>query len=262
MHRPLTIPDIVARRHAKWSHTPASAPGPEAATWRLSSRLATRFLKVARLGREPSLADERDRTRWAAGTRLAVPTVIEYGSADGLEWLLTEGLVGTAAVDASMRADPERLVPKLAAGLRRFHQTPTKECPFQFRLEEALAHVRRRVARGAVRAAEHLHPEHQHLTPAQAIAQLEREAPTSEDLVLCHGDYCPPNVLIVGDRVAGYVDLGEMGVADRWWDLAVATWSLTWNLGPGWDAAFLAAYGIAPDPNRLRFYRLLYDLAS
>jgi aminoglycoside phosphotransferase len=50
-------------------------------------------------------------------------------------------------------------------------------------------------------------------------------------------------------------------VADRWADLAVATWSLEWNHGPGWDATLLAAYGIDPDLERAAWYRLLWDLA-
>jgi kanamycin kinase len=53
-----------------------------------------------------------------------------------------------------------------------------------------------------------------------------------------------------------------MGVADRWWDLAAATWSVTWNLGPGWEATFLRAYGVTEDGDRLAYYRMLYDLAS
>jgi len=56
------------------------------------------------------------------------------------------------------------------------------------------------------------------------------------------------------------VDLGALGVADRWADLAVATWSTTWNYGPRWQAALLDAYGIAPDPGRTRYCRLLWDL--
>ena len=55
---------------------------------------------------------------------------------------------------------------------------------------------------------------------------------------------------------------GELGVADRWWDLAVATWSLTWNLGPGWEDLFLERYGIDADPERIGYFRLMYDLTS
>jgi len=94
------------------------------------------------------------------------------------------------------------------------------------------------------------------------LPTLERLRPASEDLVVCHGDYCFPNVLIEGDEVTGFVDLGELGVADRWWDLAVATWSVTWNAGPGWEDVFLEAYGVERDQARTAFYRLLYDLVS
>lgn len=51
-----------------------------------------------------------------------------------------------------------------------------------------------------------------------------------------------------------------MGVADRWADLAVATWSTEWNYRPGWDPLLLEAYGTRPDPDRTRYYRLLWDL--
>jgi kanamycin kinase len=72
-----------------------------------------------------------------------------------------------------------------------------------------------------------------------------------------------PNVLLdETGAVTGYVDLGELAVADRWWDVAVGAWSTTWNIGAGWEALFFASYGIEPDPDRIRFYRLLYDLAS
>jgi kanamycin kinase len=70
-----------------------------------------------------------------------------------------------------------------------------------------------------------------------------------------------PNTLIADDGTcAGRVDLGVLGIADRWADLAVATWSTTWNHGPRWEDRLLAAYGIAPEPVRTRYYRLLWDL--
>jgi kanamycin kinase len=63
-------------------------------------------------------------------------------------------------------------------------------------------------------------------------------------------------------RVTGYVDLGELGAADRWWDVAVGAWSVGWNFGEEHEPLFYEGYGIEPDPRRIRFYRLLYDLAS
>ena len=87
-------------------------------------------------------------------------------------------------------------------------------------------------------------------------------APDTEDLVVCHGDYCPPNVVLRGGVVRGYVDLGELGVADRWWDVAVGAWSAGWNFGDEYEALFYESYGMAPDGARIEFYRLLYDLVS
>jgi kanamycin kinase len=117
--------------------------------------------------------------------------------------------------------------PLLAAGLRRFHDAlPVAGCPFGGR------------------------------------ASRDRRPPGDEDLVVCHGDYCLPNVLIDAWQVSGFVDLGELGVADRWADLTTATWSVTRNLGPGWEPLFLASYGAAPDPAKRAFYRRLYQLVD
>ena len=76
---------------------------------------------------------------------------------------------------------------------------------------------------------------------------------------MCHGDACAPNTIVADDgRVAGHVDLGALGVADRWADLAVATWSTVWNFGAGHEHHVLDAYGIDADPDRTDFYRRLW----
>jgi kanamycin kinase len=222
----------------------------------------TRFLKLAVEGWEPSPSAERARLEWAAG-RLPVPSVLDGGALEGIEWLLTTGLPGLDATVHPLRQDPGTLVPILAQGLRTFHETPAHDCPFDFSLDVALDLVRRRVESGLVVPETDFHEEHHSFTPELAMEHLESRRPQDEDLVLCHGDYCLPNVLIDDEgRITGYLDLGELGVADRWWDLAVATWSVTWNLGPGWETLFLDAYGARLDPERNAYYRLMYDVAS
>lgn len=60
---------------------------------------------------------------------------------------------------------------------------------------------------------------------------------------------------------AGHVDLARLGVADRWADLAIATYSISWdiNFGRDFDELFFEVYGIEPDHERMRIYRELWD---
>ncbi len=220
------------------------------------------FVKLAEAGHYPALAGEADRMRWAH-PHLPVPGVVRQGTEASIDWLMTTALPGRDATDPKLTEEPAALARILARGLRAFHEmAPVATCPFDFRLGAALRHVRKRLEAGLIDQQRDFHVEFSHLTPVEAVQLLESACPGFEDLVVCHGDYCLPNILIEDERATGYVDLGELGVADRWWDLAVATWSLTWNLGPGFEDLFLAEYGVPMDVERMTFYRLLYDLAS
>jgi kanamycin kinase len=235
--------------------------GERAVTYRLSSRAEVRFLKVAPTGLRPSMLEESQRLEWA-GPILPVPRVIEAESDGAVEWLMTEGLSGDDATVAVDRLGKEAVVKALARGLRSFHEVPAADCPFQFGLDAALTLAETRSREGSIVPSRDFHPEHAHLSAADAIRVLERTRPATEREVICHGDYCPPNVLIEGEEVVAFLDLGELGTADPWWDLAVGTWSVGWNFGTELERMFLAEYGVDDDPPRRAFYRLLYDVVS
>lgn len=48
-----------------------------------------------------------------------------------------------------------------------------------------------------------------------------RRAEERADAVVCHGDLCLPNIIVDGAEVAGFVDLGRLGVADPHADLSL-----------------------------------------
>jgi kanamycin kinase len=74
-----------------------------------------------------------------------------------------------------------------------------------------------------------------------------------------HGDACAPNTLINDAREwVGNIDFGDLGVGDRWADLAIASLSLDWNFGEGHQDEFFGAYGVEPDVERIRYYRALW----
>jgi len=217
------------------------------------------FVKWARHDGPIDFDRERVRLAWARQLT-TVPVVLDHGrDADGA-WLVTAALPGDSAIAPRWRAEPAVAVTAIGAGLRAFHDAlPVASCPFSWDVADRVADVHHRVALGVVRR-ERWHEEHRDLDLARALAMLDA-APPIDQLVVCHGDTCAPNTIIGGDgRCIGHVDLGALGVADRWADLAIATWSTQWNYGPGWEAPLLEAYGIAADPERTRYYRLLWDL--
>jgi aminoglycoside phosphotransferase len=218
-----------------------------------------RFVKWAPRDSGLDLTAEAARLSWAmAFTR--VPRLLGQGADRAGSWIVTSALPGEMAVMPRWRAEPRTAVTAIGEGLRAMHEAlPVSVCPFDWSIEQRLADVRQRAGQGRLDPAQ-WHSDHQSLGVAAALDLLS-DAPPIDRLVVCHGDSCAPNTLLTDDgRWSGHVDLGALGVADRWADLAVATWSTTWNYGPGWETPLLDAYGVAPDPDRTRYYRLLYDL--
>jgi kanamycin kinase len=258
----LAVPAELLVEYSSWAWEAVSVYPGKSVMHRLSDATGqTHFLKIVRHGWSPSADAEADRAAWARAF-LPVPRILQRGATRESSWFVSEGVPGLDATNPVFRNDVPGLIARLAQGLRRFHEAPVRPCPFQFRIPDAVRLVRHRLETGQIDPNRDFHPEFSTLTAESAVDELVTNAPESEDLVVCHGDYCVPNVLLRDNGVVGYVDLGELGVADRWWDLAVATWSITWNFGPDFEPLFLNAYGVQPDEHRIRFYRLLYDLAS
>jgi kanamycin kinase len=203
------------------------------------------------------LAQEAERLAWA-GPYLRVPSVLECGADGDAQWLVTAAVPGRSAVDPRWLADPVRAVTAIGHGLRMLHDTlPAAQCPYDWSVDQRLAGLERT----GLSDAAHWDEPHQRLGARRAL-DLVRDPPPIDRLVVCHGDACSPNTLLTDDgEWSGHVDLGRLGLADRWADLAIATWSTEWNYGPGWAGTLLEAYGIAPDERRSAYYRLLWDLA-
>lgn len=228
-----------------------------ATTFRLGDGPGARYAKWAPAGSDVDLAGEAARMRWA-GAFVTVPRVLEQAcDADGA-WLVTAALDGEMAVADRWKQDPATAVRVIGEALRAFHDAlPVAECPFSASAEERVDEAVRNAGRRAHRT---LHPDFSGLTQADVLKRVA-DVPPVDKAVVCHGDTCAPNTLLSADgRFAGHVDLGALGVADRWSDLAIATWSTTWNFGGGWQEPLLDAYGIAPDPERTEYYRLLWEV--
>jgi kanamycin kinase len=233
---PVPIPAVVTRIAAGRPVYPTWANEIGGLTFQIGDDAGREFVKVAPPHPEIDLHREAAKLKWTAPF-LTVPPVLAVGRDGPLEWLHTVGLPGRSAVDPYWIARPRQVVRAIATGLRAMHdRLPVDSCPFSWSVPSRLAALPEAARRGLP------------------------EPPSVDKLVVCHGDACAPNTLIDEDGGwRGHVDFGDLGIADRWADLAVAEWSLGYDYGGEWRAEFFDAYGIAPDVERLDYYLALWD---
>lgn len=180
------------------------------------------------------LERERVRLEWIAG-RLAAPNVRSFGADEDAQWMATDALLGDCAVGDTWRARRPEAIRAIASGLRAIHSIPTDDFP-----------------------AEWIHQSWAGRAPGSLGPRPSINRP-----VLVHGDACAPNTLITSaGNWSGNVDFGDLGVGDRWADLAIASLSLDWNFGEGHQHELFDAYGIERDQQRIDYYRELWHLES
>jgi len=213
------------------------------------------FIKSEETGPLAELPNEIAVLRWLEAMNLPAPRVIDTCEADGRHWLLMSAVPGTDMASAP-DLPAEQLVRECALALRRLHALDPAACPFDRRLAVTVPMAEHRAGSGAVDETD-FDDEHLGRTAMELLAKLTAHLPLETDLVVCHGDACMPNFMVVDGKFSGFIDCARFGIADRHQDLALATRSIAFNSGPDAVRIFLAVYGIDPDDDKIAFYRLL-----
>lgn len=207
--------------------------------------------------------------RWLEG-RLPVPRVLAYEKEDGQSYLLMSRIRGKMACHPDLLRDPDALLPLLAEALHMFWRVDCADCPRIMDVDAELKEARERVEQGLVDV-ENTETDTfgpgGFAGPEKLLQWLEDNKPPMEP-ALSHGDFCLPNVLLDGGGIAGFIDLGDTGVGDKWRDIALCLRSLRHNTDgtygfsyTGYTAdRFFSALGLAPNEEKLRYYTLLDEL--
>lgn len=206
---------------------------------------------------------------WLQG-RLPVPGIINFCSDGMRNYLLMTKIKGKMACDPDMLADRVNMVRLLAKGLKQFWAVDISNCPRIINLDYKLQNALERIRNNEIDledAETDTFGSKGFKSPIELYEYLKANRP-EEEPVLVHGDYCLPNVFFHNNEVAGFIDLGNCGVGDKWQDIALAVRSIYHNLQdikreeelPMLQNILFDELGIEADEVKIKYYILLDEL--
>lgn len=211
------------------------------------------YLKTEIASPFSELDGEVERLHWLAARGFASPEVVAHEVGGGRGWLLMTALEGADLASAS-RLPPLDRVRMLAQALRTLHGVDIAACPFDHRLDLRIDAAKGRMLTGLVDESD-FDAARLGRSARSLFEELVERRLAAEDVVVTHGDACLPNFIADGDRFAGYIDCGRLGIADRYQDIALACSSIEHNFGAALIAPFLEAYGISElNMEKLTYY--------
>jgi aminoglycoside 3'-phosphotransferase-1 len=215
------------------------------------------YLKHGRGEVASDVMDEAQRLRWLTA-HVSAPQVVHVSIADDQAWLLTVALPGRTAYDL-LTSDPsqaDRLIDRIAAFLKTLHAIPVALCPFDSGPDRRLTLAHARMQAGLVDV-DDFGATHEGWTAQRVWDEMIALRPAIIDAVVTHGDWSLDNMLIEDGEVSGCIDVGRLGVADRYQDLAIL-WNCLDEFGPAAQTRFLDAYGLTGlNEDKLRFHLAL-----
>lgn len=207
----------------------------------------------------PEIRREYEIMKWLKD-KLPVPKVVHWEEQNGVSHLLMTKMSGVMACHKP-KTEIKETVGLLAQGIKMLWSVNIMDCPFDMTLHKKLLLTKENIEAGIVDSANF--EEDTVGSPEEIYNQLISTRP-AEELCFTHGDYCLPNIFLHTDTVAGFIDLGRAGVADRWQDIALCVRSLNHNFGIKPDdnlyQYFFDCLGVAPDPSKIAYYILLDEL--
>ncbi|NHZ95968.1 APH(3')-I family aminoglycoside O-phosphotransferase [Massilia sp. CCM 8734] len=218
------------------------------------------FLKHGNDAVADQITDEMTRMQWLA-RYIPVPEVVQFVRTPDQAWLLMSAINGKTARQV-LESHPERgsaVVDALVALLRRLHAIPVSACPFNSDHAVRLRLARQRIDAGAIDV-DDFDDERTGWTAEQVWEALQGYLPMAPDPVVTHGDFSLDNLMLQEGEIAGCIDVGRAGIADRYQDLAIL-WNSLGEFGEALQERLLQQYGLpVPDQRKLQFHLLLDEL--
>lgn len=216
----------------------------------------TYYLKMATKG---PLTKEYNALKWLKG-KLEVPEIMLYDFSEENEYLLTKSLDGEMTCSANYVKNPEVALKVIKEAFDEIYAVDISNCPFDVSNSHRLSVATENVKNGLVKTEDLSKETIEKYGTVENVLQYLLDNRFPEELCFSHGDSSLPNIFGIQDKFTGFIDIGECGIADKWFDIAICEKSIRRNLGEEYIAKFYEMLNIRPNKEKTNYYILMLEL--
>lgn len=189
-----------------------------------------------------------------------VPKVIYFLYDKNKSIMLTEKLKGKMICDDDIFDDMKYVVNLAAKALKILQSLDISTCLIYNTLDIKLAIAKYNIENNLITTMEEKNTK-KFGTPQKAYEYLINHKPKTEKLCFSHGDLSLPNIFFENDKITGFIDMGDAGVSDYWYDIAILVKSLRRNYEtPEAEKMLFERLEIKPNYEVIEYYILLTEL--
>lgn len=216
----------------------------------------TFFIKMACSG---TLTKEYVGLKWLYG-KTKVPKIVLYEKTMDTEFLMTEAIKGEMVCSDYYLKHPEEGIPIIVEAFKEIYKIDITNCPINVSLDYKLELAKHNIDNNLIRE-ENVSPDVlKKFGSIRNIYEFLEKNRFEEELVFSHGDLSLPNIFAYNNKFSGFIDVGECGIADKWFDIAIVTKSIIRNYGEKYLKDFYDQLGIIPNQEKIDYYNLLMEL--
>ena len=204
------------------------------------------ILKVQYLSTRNSLIEEYKRIKWLQD-KCNVPKIYHYEQKNNTKYLLMEKKKGVSAHKT------ENFAYKIGRQLREIHDLDIQDCLFK---QNTINKLMKNALDNIDIIYPQVHETYSDMTKEDVIRFIKKYKP--KDKVLVHGDYSLPNILIDEEGNIGLIDLGDVSISTKYFDLFYLKKSLIRNKKIDKLDEFLKGYGMTTiDDNYMKWMEII-----
>ena len=190
------------------------------------------------------------------------PKIVEFKFDGEYSYLFTEKLSGDMICCDEIFDDMNHVIELAAKAINILQSIDVDTCHFYNNLNIKLRTAKYNIEHGLVKT-EDMSEESQKRfgSVERAYEYLVNNKIVEEKLVFSHGDLSIPNIFYENEEITGFVDLGDSGIADMWFDIAILVKSLRKNYETDEAEKYLfKLLGIEPKYDIIDYYIILTDV--